>query len=365
MATLFLAGDVMTARGIDQILPHPGDAELFETHMRSALGYVALAEREAGPISRPVPFAYPWGEALAALRDRAPDLRIVNLETAVTARGRPAPKGINYRMNPANAGVLSAFGIDACLLANNHVLDWGIEGLADTLASLRAAGIAASGAGTDLAQATAPAVLPLPRGGRLLAFAFGHESSGIPPGWGAAAGRPGVALLPSLDGAGVAMVADAVDAARQPGDLVLLSLHWGPNWGYAVGEAERAFAHALVDRAGADLVHGHSAHHPKGIEVHRGRLVLYGCGDFLNDYEGIGGYEAFRSEIALGYLAELETDGRLSALTILPFRHRALQLRRLSDSDTAWIAGVLNREGAALGTSLDRAADGSLTLRWR
>jgi hypothetical protein len=122
---LFLAGDVMTGRGIDQILPHPCGPVLFEDYVSSARDYVALAERAHGGIDAPVPFDYIWGDALAELRDQAPDVRIANLETAVTLSGAAESKGINYRMSPANVGALCAASLDCCTLANNHVLDWG------------------------------------------------------------------------------------------------------------------------------------------------------------------------------------------------------------------------------------------------
>jgi poly-gamma-glutamate capsule biosynthesis protein CapA/YwtB (metallophosphatase superfamily) len=139
--TLFLCGDVMTGRGIDQILPHPGKPRLFEACVHSALGYVQLAEEKNGPIARPVDFAYPWGDALDAWRRAAPDLRIVNLETAVTTSDDAWPgKGIHYRMHPANLPCLAAARIDCCVLANNHVMDWGGQGLKETLCSLRGAG---------------------------------------------------------------------------------------------------------------------------------------------------------------------------------------------------------------------------------
>ena len=148
--TLFLCGDVMTGRGIDHVLPHPGDPVLHEGYATSARDYVALAERANGPISRPVAFAYVWGDALAEWARVAPDLRIVNLETAVTTRDDwQLGKGIHYRMHPANMPCLTAAGIDCCVLANNHVLDWGEAGLAETLESLRRSGLEYAGAGRD------------------------------------------------------------------------------------------------------------------------------------------------------------------------------------------------------------------------
>ena len=188
---LMLTGDVMLGRGVDQILPHPGDPTLFESYMRSADGYVALAETENGPIPAPVDFSYIWGDALEVMARRRPDARIVNLETAVTRRGEPAPKGINYRMTPENLPAVTAAGIDCCVLANNHVLDWGPQGLVDTVDAIAGAGMQSCGAGRDAARATAPAVVPLPRGRRLVVHAFASPTSGVPMQWAAGAGRPG------------------------------------------------------------------------------------------------------------------------------------------------------------------------------
>ena len=127
--------------------------------MRSSLGYVALAEDAHGAIQRSARYDYIWGGALEELSRRKPHARIVNLETAVTERGKPEPKGINYRMNPANVPVLTAAGIDCCVLSNNHVLDWGEAGLLDTLAAVKGAGIQTAGAGCNLLEASRPAII--------------------------------------------------------------------------------------------------------------------------------------------------------------------------------------------------------------
>jgi poly-gamma-glutamate capsule biosynthesis protein CapA/YwtB (metallophosphatase superfamily) len=131
---LFLCGDVMTGRGIDQILPYPNDPTLYEPYVGDARSYLELAERVNGVIERPAEFDYIWGDALAELNRAGVDLRIINLETSITCsedcwRG----KEIHYRMHPRNIGCLTTARIDCCCLANNHVLDWGYDGLAETL----------------------------------------------------------------------------------------------------------------------------------------------------------------------------------------------------------------------------------------
>jgi poly-gamma-glutamate capsule biosynthesis protein CapA/YwtB (metallophosphatase superfamily) len=363
--TLFLCGDVMTGRGIDQILPHPSDPEIHERYARSASSYVRLAEARNGPIERPVEPAYVWGDALEEWRRVGPDVRIVNLETSVTTSNDWQAKGINYRMHPANVACLGAAGIDACTLANNHVLDWGRAGLLETLESLRAAGLATAGAGRDAREAREPALLEVPGRGRVVLFAFATNSSGVPPAWAATPQAPGVNLLPDLSDRTVDAIARRVREVRQPGDVVLASLHWGGNWGYRVPPSQRAFARGLVERAAVDVVHGHSSHHARGIEVHRRRLILYGCGDFLTDYEGIHGHEEYRSDLSLMYFASLDpANGELLRLRMTPLQMHRFRLRRASPEDKRWLRDTLARECGQLGTRVEASADGTLELGW-
>ncbi|GIV60001.1 MAG: capsule biosynthesis protein [Rhodothermaceae bacterium] len=362
--TLFLAGDVMTGRGVDQILPHPVDPRLHEAYVKRADTYVRLAEAKHGRIPTPVPYPYVWGEALDELARVRPDARIVNLETAVTTsndwwRG----KGIHYRMHPANVPVLTAAGLDVCVLGNNHVMDWGHTGLRETLAVLRAAGLRTAGAGLDREEAAAPAVLET-RTGRVLVFSYGTPDAGVPPAWAAGTNRPGVNLLPALDARGARQVIDAVRTHRHTGDRVVVSLHWGANWGYAIPPAQRDFAHRLVDAGAADVIHGHSSHHPKGIEVYRRRPILYGAGDLINDYEGIEGYEAFRSNLRLLYFPALDENGALLSLEMAPVQIRRFRLERAPEAAVHWLAEVLDRESRRFGTRVEVTPRGRLALRW-
>jgi len=358
----------MTGRGVDQILPHPSGPALHEPFAHSALEYVALAEQTNGPIPRPVDFDYIWGDALEEFARTRPAARIVNLETAITRSRAWEHKGINYRMNPANVPCLTAAGIDCCVLANNHVLDWGHAGLEQTLATLDAAGIATAGAGEDAAKAAAPAVLAVSGGGRVLVFACGDRSSGIPHDWAAKKHKPGVNLLPDLSDRTVEAIGAQVDAARRPDDIVIVSVHWGGNFGYEIPAAQRRFAHGLVDRAGADIVHGHSSHHPKGIEVYRGRAIFYGCGDLINDYEGIHGKAAYRGELSLMYFATFarSTAGaaRLERLEMSPMRMRRFRLERPSPDDAKWLCEVLARESRRLGVDVVLDQNGRLRAHW-
>ena len=128
LITIFMCGDVMLGRGIDQVMPHPSDPIIYESYVKDARRYVEIAEDANGPISRPVPFDYVWGHALNILNADTIDLRLINLETSVTTSDNYwQGKGINYRMHPKNVPVLKEAHIDLVSLANNHVLDWGFD----------------------------------------------------------------------------------------------------------------------------------------------------------------------------------------------------------------------------------------------
>jgi poly-gamma-glutamate synthesis protein (capsule biosynthesis protein) len=362
-----MCGDVMTGRGIDQILPHPNEPILYESYMKSARGYVDIAEKANGPIDYPVSFSYIWGDALEELEKFAPDVRMINLETSVTKNNDYwKGKGINYRMHPDNILSLSAAKIDICSLANNHVLDWGYAGLVETLESLDGANIKTAGAGLNRVQAHVPAMKSVPGKGRVMVFAYGLGTSGIPASWGAADNKPGVNLLKDLSDESLGAIKEKIQQIKHKGDIVVASIHWGGNWGYEIPQRQTDFAHRLIDEAGVDIIHGHSSHHVKGIEVYRQKLILYGCGDFLNDYEGIGGHKAFRADLSLMYHATLDLSiGKLVELQMVPTQIRRFRIHRASKVDTLWLEDTLNREGTKFGTRVTLSEDNRLILQWQ
>jgi poly-gamma-glutamate capsule biosynthesis protein CapA/YwtB (metallophosphatase superfamily) len=364
LVTLALSGDVMLGRGVDRILPHPGDPALWEDDARDSRDYVELAEAANGPIPYPVDFTWPWGEALGVLDEAAPDARVLNLETSVTRSDAFAPgKAVHYRMSPENLPCLAAARPDVSVLANNHVLDFGRAGLRDTLGSLAGSGLRAAGAGRDAETARRPAVVPLRRGGRVLVFGLGMASGGIPGSWAAADDRSGVAFTAEPSDAAAAEMVGRVRRAKRPGDLVVVSVHWGPNWGYRVSDAEVRFAHALVD-GGVHIVHGHSAHHPRPLEAYRGGLVLYGCGDLIDDYEGITGYERYRDDLRLLYLVSLDLDsGALVRVRMVPLQARRMRLCPASREDSGWLREVLERSSRGFGTRIRAGPGTTLALR--
>ena len=362
---IFLCGDVMTGRGVDQILPYPGDPRLYESYVSDARDYVRLAETAHGPIPRPVDFSYVWGDALVEMEKEGTDVRIINLETAVTESADYwRYKPVLYRMRPRNVGCLRAAHISCCSLANNHMLDWGREGLLETLRTLDAAGIAHAGAGRDTAEAASPAALDVAGKGRALVFSFGSDTSGVPREWAATVDRPGVNLLEDLSKETARRVAACMLKGTRSGDVVVASIHWGGNWGYQIPDEQIGFAHHLIDE-GVSIVHGHSSHHVKAVEVYRHRLILYGCGDFLSDYEGISGYEQFRDDLTLMYLVDVDPlQGRLLKARLVPMQIRRFRLNRASAEDSQWLCDLLNRLGAPFGTRAQLDADHSLILQW-
>jgi poly-gamma-glutamate capsule biosynthesis protein CapA/YwtB (metallophosphatase superfamily) len=358
---IFLCGDVMTGRGIDQILPHPCNPELHEDWAQSAADYVELAEKVNGHIQAPVAPSYIWGAALDQLNRVRPDARVINLETSITRSDAYIPKGINYRMSPENAECLLTAGIDCCVLGNNHVLDWDRSGLLETLVTLERLRIKSTGAGRNLVQASTPAVLEIEGKGRVIVFAFASVTSGVPRNWAATPKVAGVNLLPDFSQVTVGRIADQVADVKQTGDVVIASIHWGPNWGYEIPEEHRSFAHALIDQAHVSVVHGHSSHHPKAIEIYKNQLILCGCGDFLNDYEGIRGYEEFRGDLTLMYFADFNSlTGQFIDLELVPLQMRRFQLVPASNSYILWLTRILDRESVHFGTHITLKPEGRL-----
>lgn len=135
--------------------------------------------------------------------------------------------------------------------------------------------------------------------------------------------------------------------------------------GHRIPTEHRRLAHRLVDEAGVDIVHGHSSHHVKGIEVYHQKLILYGCGDFINDYEGIGGHDEYRPNLTLAYLASVDpASGKLHRLQMVPLERHRFRLRDASSTAARALRSLLTREGRDFGTVAEPDADGSIALRW-
>jgi poly-gamma-glutamate synthesis protein (capsule biosynthesis protein) len=295
-----------------------------------------------------------------------PSAKIINLETTITRSDTCwQGKEVHYKMNPENIAALTAAEIDCCALANNHTLDWGLPGLLETLDTLEKTQIKYAGAGRSLQEAQRPAILEIGEASRALVFSLGSTSSGIPAEWSALTNRPGLWVLEAQPEDPVHLLAKQISAYRRKGDVVILSIHWGSNWGYKIPSGEKRLARRFVDEAGVDIVHGHSSHHVKAIEVYKQRLILYGCGDFFDDYEGIGGYEEFRGDLGLMYFPEIDAaTGELLALRMIPTQIRRFRLNRAANADAQRLDDLLNREGKQFNTRVQRSAQDILALWW-
>ncbi|WP_040391208.1 CapA family protein [Catelliglobosispora koreensis] len=357
---LVCCGDVMTGRGVDQILAHPGDPALREPLVKDARVYVGLAEEINGAIPRPVDPWWLWGDALAVIEATRPDLRLINLETSITISDDFAPgKAVHYRMHPANIGCLTVARPDICTLANNHILDFGVRGLRETLTTLASAGITAVGAGLNSWEAAHPATVRAANGTRMTVLGLAMLSSGVPQSWASTLDRPGINLQSTT---AIARTVAGIREAKAASDIVVVSVHWGSNWGYEIPPDQIRLAHELVD-AGADFIHGHSSHHPRPAEVYRGRLILYGCGDFITDYEGIGGHHEYREDLRLLYLPVFEATGEFAAMTIVVLQARQMRLDRAGARDLRWTQSTLDRISRPLGARIRHGQDGTLDCR--
>ena len=344
---LCLTGDVMTGRGVDQILSAAGDPRLWERYVDDARTYVDLAEKASGPIPAPVDPGWPWGDALQVMDQVDPDLRIINLETSITTSDDTAPgKAVHYRMHPGNIGCLTAARPDACALANNHVLDLGVRGIEETLDALAGAGLPTAGAGRDKEEAWRP--LELSAGDRrVLVWSVGAACSGVAqPG-----GRPrpagsGVRRRPVTGRCRGPLRPRAPYKAtgRYRGRDHPLGLELGIRRPARPGPLRPLAGRQRGGRRPRALV----APPPSGRGLPR-QLVLYGCGDLVNDYEGISGDERYRPDLRLLYFVYLDGSGRLDRVTMAPLQARQMRLWHAIEPDAQWLRRALNKASRRFG----------------
>jgi poly-gamma-glutamate capsule biosynthesis protein CapA/YwtB (metallophosphatase superfamily) len=297
-ARIGLAGDVMLGRGVD------------ERH----------ADRRPESV---------WGTLLPDLRRL--DGTLANLECCISERGTRWPgKGYYFRAGEWALPALDVAGIGAVSLANNHALDFGPSALRDTLNGLERTGIESAGAGTDRRAALEPVIVDI--GAVSVAILALTDRM---PAFGAGPARPGTARM-GLGERSWRARRLVRDVLRRPAvaraDLVVASLHWGPNWTLVKHPARRAFGRWLVD-AGVDVVHGHSAHVPHGIEVYEGAPILYDCGDLVDDYvvkESLHNDRSFLFELVV-------EDGAVAAVRLHPVEIRGSTAHRATGEVARWL----------------------------
>ena len=351
--TLAFTGDVMLGRLIDQLMPehvtNKQDERVVKTFIEAHPKF--LLKGNYTPSS-------PWGTALRLLH--CSTLACINLETAVTTAPTPWPnKVFNYRMHPANLGpILHAGGIDYASLANNHTLDFGTEGLTETVQTLQSAKIACAGAGETADDARKPAVLHLPRAsepieqGQQRHTVHIYSAADHPHVW---TSVPGFNLFVYTRNTRAQLREMFVGAETTKPALKVFSVHWGPNYAWRPDARVTSLAHFLVDECGVDIVHGHSSHHVQGVEVYRGKLIIYGCGDFVDDYAL---NREYRNDLgALWRVVVRERSGgglALERLEIFPTRVERFQAHLLDsgDADHGWVSQKIRELSGELGTTV-------------
>ncbi|KAJ5782853.1 Capsule synthesis protein CapA [Penicillium paradoxum] len=342
--TISFTGDVMLGRLVDQLMPEHVDNEHDQ---RKAASFIKANPAQLGK-GNYTPSS-PWGTALPLLH--ASTLTCINLETAVTTAPTPWPdKVFNYRMHPANLGpILHAGGVDYASLANNHTLDFGVDGLKETVQTLQDAKIAYAGAGENTEEARSPAVLHIARPGKDDYTVHVYSASDHPRVW---ASVPGFHLF-DYSRETRTRLRSMLNSADKPA-LKVFSVHWGPNYAWQPDGRIRSLAHFVIDECGVDIVHGHSSHHVQGVEVYHGKLVIYGCGDFVDDYAL---NEEYRNDLgALWRVVVQEVDGGvgLERLEIFPTRVEQFRANLLDsrDADHVWVRRRIRSLSADLGTSV-------------
>lgn len=295
-----------------------------------------------------VPPEHVWGETLPVLRGA--DAVVCNLECVIADGGRPQPgKTFTFRSNAAHAAILSAGNVAAVSLANNHALDYGTDAMLECLALLDARGIAHAGAGPTLDAAQRPAVFSA--AGTTVALIACTDNE---PGWAAGPHHPGVFYVPiEVRDHRFEALREIVSTARPGADVVIVSVHWGPNWGYEPPPEHVEAARVLID-AGADVIFGHSPHVFRGIGVYRERPVLYGAGDFVDDYAVDPGE---RNDQSFMYVCGV-LDGRVRSLTLIPTIIRNFRAVRAAGAERAAIEWKMARLCKGLGTALQPAGEG-------
>ncbi len=289
--------------------------------------------------------SYPWGDLLPVLRGA--DAVFVNLECALTAHTERWHDGdfktFSFRADPTAVQALIEANVRLVALGNNHVLDFGPDGLHETIEVLDRAGIAHAGAGANAATAATPAVVTI-GDLRVAVVAFAD----YPAAWAAAEAAPGINYTPiSTDAEDFAVIEGALAKAADLAEMVIFSIHWGPNMRERPAPAFRQFAHRVI-AGGADLFWGHSAHVVQGVERYRGHWILYDCGDLVDDY--IVDPELRNDLTALFLLAPARENTRIE---VVPVQIREMSANLARGYERDWLLRRLGTLCGEMGTTVE------------
>ncbi len=288
-----------------------------------------------------------WGDVLPVMLSA--DCRLINLECVISSQGEewhPVTKAFHFRARPRAIEFLSAAKINGVILANNHVLDYGPAALLDCFTLLDQAGIKRTGAGATMDEAVAPFVLDLPEGRVAVMALTDNELE-----WEATKTKPGVNYVAygerGLNEPYRSRMTQALQSAQQQADLVIVSAHVGPNWG-APSKAIQVLARNLIDM-GADLYWGHSNHTPQGVELYRGKAILYSTGDFIDDYM-VDRDE--RNDLSFLFMLEVE-QGRIVRIRLYPTCIEDLGVRLANERERQFLFRTMGGNCKAFGAVMN------------
>ncbi len=299
-----------------------------------------------------------WGDVLPVMSSA--DCRLMNLECVISSQGEewhPTTKAFHFRAQPRALEFLQAAKIDGVTLANNHVLDFGADALLDCLTLLDRAGIKRTGAGATLEEALAPALFSLPEG-RVAVVALTDNE----PEWEATDTQSGVNHV-EYNERGLmepyrSRMVQALSSGQRQAELVIVSAHVGPNWG-SPSPAIQALAHDLLDM-GADLYWGHSNHTPQGIELYKGKAILYSTGDFIDDYMVD---KEDRNDLSFLFMLDVEKN-RIARIALHPTRIEDLGVRRADEHEWQFLTRTMQAKCKAFGTIMDvEGQAGAISVR--
>lgn len=280
---------------------------------------------------------YIWGNLIPLLKKT--DINLINLEAALTTSDEIVEKVFNFKSDPKNINVLIEGAISAVTLANNHVLDYSEKGLLETLQVLDNAGIAHVGAGKTAEDASRPAILTR-RGIKIGILGYTDNE----PSWKAKDNKPGVSHIDIGD---FDAVKDHIITFRQEVDILIVTLHWGPNMRARPTNKFRAYAHQLID-LGVDIIHGHSAHIFQGVEVYKDKLILYDTGDFVDDYMVD---PLLRNDRSFFFIVEADKK-YLRSLRLIPTLISDCQVNHARDNDRKESIQRMKKLSSEFGTTL-------------
>jgi poly-gamma-glutamate synthesis protein (capsule biosynthesis protein) len=289
-------------------------------------------------------YTYPWGDVLALLRDT--DLNIINLETTLTTSTREVPKVFNYKADPDKVQSLTEARIDVVNLANNHILDFAEEGLLETITVLDSVGIQHVGAGRNKAEAAKPVIL---KKKNITLGILGYTDN--EPGWEAQEDAPGTNYIEI--GKGSSRVEKEIEKLKGNVDIVILSIHWGPNMRQRPTKEFHDFAHRTVD-TGVDILHGHSAHIFQGIEIYHKGVIFYDTGDFVDDYYVT---PSLRNDRSFLYLVEVDQYG-LKKIELIPVLISYMQVNKATQDDYRETVRRMRRLSEEFGTTISETDQG-------